>query len=316
MTETDRVDKLVLSYLKGTLDEGEKAGFLEWLEQDPANLKYFSEIKAVYNHIEAAPHVTMRTLKAELRRLNAAIDRRQPRPASRRFFFPAVAAACIVAFAIVGLVRYGCCTPDLKTYVAEDHGMTEIELEDGTHVWLKPHSILSYDAEGFMDERNVEFVGEAVFDVAHNPASPFVVSAPGIKVKVLGTIFRICNFSENEPAEAVLAEGSIELMNREGDYLVTLNPGQRATYDSEVLQIKDVMIDDVAMIRYGIRIIREAPLRDIVRELERDFDIRLRAVSYTLKDTLFTISYVKDADVKDVLELLEAISGSKFQIEE
>lgn len=316
MTETDRIDKLVLAYLKGTLDEGEKACFLEWLEEDPANLKYYSEIKAVYNHLETDSHVTMRTLKAELRRLNAAIDRRKPWTTARRMFFIAGAVACLLAFAVAGVVYYCADAPVIKTYVADDHGMTEVELEDGTHVWLQPHSTLSYDASGFMDDRCVEFVGEAVFDVAHNPASPFVISAPGIKVKVLGTIFRICNFSENEPAETVLAEGSVELMNKEGNYLVTLNPGQKATYDSSVLQVKDVMTDDIALIRYGIRIIREAPLQDIVRELERDFDVRLRAVSYTLKDTLFTISYVQDADVQDVLELIEVVSGSKFQIVE
>jgi ferric-dicitrate binding protein FerR (iron transport regulator) len=155
-----------------------------------------------------------------------------------------------------------------------------------------------------------------VFDVTANPASPFVVNAPGVKVKVLGTVFHVSSFLEDGPAETVLAEGSVELYNSEGNYLVTLSPSQKAVYDSGTLQVKEVKVDDMAMMRYGLRIIRDASLQEIIRTIESEFNVRLHAVSYNSKDALFTISYIKDAKISDILDMVETVSGSKFEIQD
>lgn len=316
--QTKETDNLIFSYLEGTLGHSDKQRFLEWLDTDSANLKYFSEIKAIHNHVKTSRETTPEHFRRELRRLNTTIDGRMAGFRPVRKYVAASVAACLAVFLVLGgiFLYRDMSDTDIRTYVSDSGKVMDIVLEDGTQVWLGEHSTLSYDARGFEENRHVSLVGEAIFDVSHNPASPFVVNAPGMKVKVLGTMFQINSFSETGPAEAVLAEGSIEVRNSKGGYLVTLSPGQKAIYDSEVLQVKEVRVDDLVMLRYGINTLRDASVQEIVRRLERDFDVRLKAVSYTPKDTLFTISYVKDAKVEDVLDLLETVSGSKFQIDD
>ena len=309
MTETDA---LILAYLDGSLDLEGRTKLLDWLEADGENLAYFSEIKAVHNHVETSSEA--HAFSRELKRLNSSIDRKVIRR-RHSFVFAGIAASLCVIFA-AGALLYNLSKTDLCVYTSDSGKVEDIILQDGTHVWLAEHSTLSYNVKRFKEDRQVSLVGKAVFDVSYNPVSPVVVNAPGLKVKVLGTVFQLASFSEKGIAEAVLAEGSIELMNSKGAYLVTLSPGQKAVYDSEVLHVKEVRADDLTLIRYGIHTIRDASVQEIVRKLEREFAVRLKAVTYTPKDTLFTISYVKDAKVEDVLDLLETISGSKFSIDD
>jgi len=51
----------------------------------------------------------------------------------------------------------------------------ELELADGTHVWLNAESELSYPTRFAGEMREVRLKGEAFFDVAKNPDCPFVV---------------------------------------------------------------------------------------------------------------------------------------------
>lgn len=308
-------DDAIFAYLKGELDEEGKKAFLEWLDTDPANLKYYTEVKAVYNHMKMRPHLTAKHFKEELRRLNSTIDRGESSPRrSRRVVLAGIAASLAVLLVACWAVwNYGPC--ETVTYETTDGRTEEIVLADGTHVWLKGHSALSYDAGRYSRNRVVELMGEAVFDVTSNPANPFMVNAPGVKVKVLGTVFQVSSFTSDGPSETILAEGAVDLYNAKGAYLVSLNPGQKAVYDSGSLKVKEVKVDDMAMMRYGLHIIRDASLQEIVRTLEDDFNIRLRVASYTSRDTLFTISYVKDAQVSDVLDMVETVTGCKFEID-
>lgn len=48
----------------------------------------------------------------------------------------------------------------------------ELELADGTHVWLNAESELSYPTRFAGEMREVRLKGEAFFDVAKNPDCP------------------------------------------------------------------------------------------------------------------------------------------------
>lgn len=67
----------------------------------------------------------------------------------------------------------------------------ELELADGTHVWLNAESELSYPTRFAGEMREVRLKGEAFFDVAKNPDCPFVVRTDEVAVQVLGTSFNV-----------------------------------------------------------------------------------------------------------------------------
>ncbi|MFO1447860.1 MAG: FecR domain-containing protein [Opitutaceae bacterium] len=83
-------------------------------------------------------------------------------------------------------VRFGSDAPGRTIVLAPQRQ----ELSDGTIVELRDGTILSHDFSGEL--RRVTLAsGEAHFQVAKNPARPFVVTAAGVNVRAVGTAFTV-----------------------------------------------------------------------------------------------------------------------------
>ncbi|MBL9204211.1 MAG: FecR domain-containing protein [Opitutaceae bacterium] len=85
------------------------------------------------------------------------------------------------------------------------------ELPDGTIVELREGTILSHDFSGEL--RRVTLArGEAHFQVAKNPARPFVVTAAGVNVRAVGTAFTVqVNVSA---VEVLVTEGRVAVAEK------------------------------------------------------------------------------------------------------
>ena len=90
--------------------------------------------------------------------------------------------------------------------------LVTIKLSDGTMVWLTSESSLRYPASFAAIERKVEITGEAYFEVAHNPAMPFIVKKDAMEIKVLGTHFNINTYEDEGIDKITLLEGSIKIL--------------------------------------------------------------------------------------------------------
>jgi len=125
-----------------------------------------------------------------------------------------------------------------------------IQLPDKSQVWLNSGSELTYPAEYGETAREVSLIGEAFFDVAKNPAIPFIVKASGLYVKALGTSFNIKCYPEEGTIETTLVEGKVSITsgkNKQKKELVQLSPNQRATYTKDKENITVNNTDSVAV---------------------------------------------------------------------
>jgi transmembrane sensor len=88
---------------------------------------------------------------------------------------------------------------------------THVVLPDGTLVWLNSGSRITYDKNFGAGLREINLMGEAFFDVAHNTQTPFVIHTARIDIKVLGTRFNVKSYPSDNTTEATLIRGSIEV---------------------------------------------------------------------------------------------------------
>ena len=192
---------------------------------------------------------------------------------------------------------------------------SDVVLPDGSRVRLNGGTRIVYPAL-FGDERRVEVDGEAYFDVTHDAGQPFVVTAPAFRVRVLGTVFNVRSFSGEPVAEATLAEGSVALQHAGGRNLICLHPGQQAVYDAEaeLLEVNEVPVGDLLLIRYGVVTLDNATLPEIVARIERTYGVSLRIGAQQIPGERYNFSFQKDASVEDVVELLQFVSGCRFEI--
>ncbi|MEJ7914503.1 MAG: FecR family protein, partial [Chitinophagaceae bacterium] len=87
-----------------------------------------------------------------------------------------------------------------------------VTLPDGTTVWINADSRISFDPHmNEREERMVELVGEAYFDVVHIADHPFIIHTSKVSIKVLGTAFNIKAYPDDNKCETTLIRGAIEL---------------------------------------------------------------------------------------------------------
>jgi len=94
---------------------------------------------------------------------------------------------------------------------------TQIELPDGSTVWLNASSNLTYGANFGKELREVNLNGEAFFDVVKDPAHPFIIHTHVVDVKVLGTAFNVRSYTNDANTETSVIRGQVEVTvkNRE-----------------------------------------------------------------------------------------------------
>jgi ferric-dicitrate binding protein FerR (iron transport regulator) len=91
---------------------------------------------------------------------------------------------------------------------------SQIILPDGSIVRLNGSSGLTYPKDFNKEVRNVYLKGEAYFEVKKDAEHPFVVHTSNIDIKVLGTVFNVKCYEQDETIEATLLRGSIQVYNK------------------------------------------------------------------------------------------------------
>ena len=214
-------------------------------------------------------------------------------------------------------------------------GQYQVQLPDGTKVWLNAQSSLRFPVHFSDTERRVEITGEAYFEV--KPLSlptgrdvgghkiPFIVDilsasggGPGGQVEVLGTHFNI-NAYDNEPElKTTLLEGSVIVKSEAtAQNSVILKPGQQAVLSrghSPLTIDHSPDLDDVVAWKNNKVQFTDLDIHSVMRMLERWYNIEVVYTGHEIYPTFGgSVSRSKDIDV--ILKLLEATGDVHFKIE-
>ncbi len=130
----------------------------------------------------------------------------------------------------------------------------DLQLPDGSKVYLKPGSKLSYTKEFTGKSREVYLTGEAFFEVSRDPANPFIVYTNSIITKVLGTSFWVNAADTGKMATVTVKTGKVSVFrttafsdegkepNLDGGMVVT--PNHSLVYNAENNQLTKRLTPD------------------------------------------------------------------------
>lgn len=242
------------------------AEWRDWLRLSDAHAAAWAQICrtwAVLGEQAAAPPKT----DAQTRR--AALASRSTFPLPRRGM--ALGGISLMCFALVAsligptlLIRF---QSDFRTGPGETQIVT---LVDGSRVALAPETAL---ADEFDEQtRHIRLLaGEAYFEVERDITRPFVVDAPDVSVRVLGTAFGVRDTGQGTRVE--LAHGSIALKAHgpDGAAELTLAPGDVVTVEREGGKTEMNRVDpaEIALWREGRLSVTDQPLGDVVALIQR-----------------------------------------------
>jgi ferric-dicitrate binding protein FerR (iron transport regulator) len=153
------------------------------------------------------------------------------------------AAACLVLLAGAWMAwRYwGHRAPEQITVYNPWGKILRINLPDSSHVWLNAASTLRY-TRSFGSRRELYLDGEGYFDVAEDPAHPFVVHAGGLTTTVLGTSFDMRSFDADSGTTVTVIRGKVKV-DQAGKELDQLTPARQLQWDDRTRQSRTVSVD-------------------------------------------------------------------------
>lgn len=205
-------------------------------------------------------------------------------------------------------------TSVINTIETQNGGQYQINLPDGTKVWLNAASSLKYPTSFTANERKVELKGEAYFEVSKNAQKPFKVKlANDAEIKVLGTHFNVNAYQEEESINATLLEGSIVMKSGLKEKKIT--PGQQAQAfsDHRINIVKDVNLNQAVAWKNGFFSIDVISLQDIMTQVEKWYDVK---VIYKEDIQIELVARIpRNVPLSELLKLLEYTKKVHFKLE-
>lgn len=270
-------------FLSGEQTAEDEAAVDSWARQSEANADELFGMESIADEVGSANMSSGRIDDAEKRlfeRINAAEHPRHRHISWLRY------AACFVGFIfIAAAVCVG-----VKAWQRHSEAMQMVQvqapsgrsislsLSDGTRVWLRKGSSLSYprDFEG-KEKRVVAIDGEGFFKVAKNPRQPFVVKSNDLTVTVLGTVFDMSSSRAGSEAKVSLVEGIVRAEANNNGGSIVLHPGQKASIDRSTgfLQVTEVDAYAESLWHEQKTPFQNASINDIASQLGKEFGIKV-----------------------------------------
>lgn len=191
-------------------------------------------------------------------------------------------------------------------------GECDIVLEDGTQVWLNAASKLKYPVQFVGGERRVSLRGEAYFKVAKG-TRPFIVATERGEIRVLGTSFNVRAYTGDDAMATTLVEGKVRISDKQAH--LELAPGEQGIVTATGrMEKRPVDIDEYIGWRKGVYVFRKQTLGNIMKDLERWYNVSVFFRNAELEAVTFTGNLKRYDNINAFLELLQRTGDIHYNI--
>ncbi len=207
-----------------------------------------------------------------------------------------IAASIIIALAVGGTVLiygYG----KVTVYSPKGQHITQL-LPDSSSVQLNADTRISYNKVLWFINRKVYINGEALFKV--KKGKKFDVVADLATTTVLGTTFDV--YARNGKVKVSCIEGRVSVTNNSSKNKVILTAGLHtlSTKSKITEPVKSIKHDEVSW-TYGEFYFTNAPLSEVIKEIERQFNVEINSNS---SEKRYYSGYFNNKDLNDALKLV------------
>jgi transmembrane sensor len=218
-------------------------------------------------------------------------------------FSIAIAAVFILLVGMGGFFRYYTKTINVP---AGEHQL--VELPDGSTIQLNAQSQISYKPYWWKFKRNVQFEGEAFFEVQKGKTFS-VISNKGI-TEVLGTSFNI--FSREQTYKVTCVTGRVKVISKTMKEVI-LSPDSRATIlpEGEIKMDKNISTLPYISWKDNYFQFTGVPFEMVIDEIERQYNLKIK-IDNPITDK-YTGNFKREGNVDDVLEYVCLPMGLKFE---
>ncbi len=188
----------------------------------------------------------------------------------------------------------------------------QVQLPDGSEVWLNAASSIHFPTAFTGPDRSVDITGEAYFEVAKNATKPFIVHVQGAEIRVAGTHFNVMAYANETAIKTTLLEGAVTFVN--GDRKCLLKPGQQGQLvkGGSIKLVSDIDVAKIVAWKNGLFDFDGADIEMVARQLSRWYNVEM-----VFNNTIHNRFYGKipnSTPLGDVLKALELTGKVRFTI--
>lgn len=307
--------ELIYKYLENTATDDEMKQVLDWLDADPAHMRELDELdKVMAASVIYGPDVlSPAPARKAARRIFTAADS----AAAHRALCRGAGAVAVVGVGLARMLaddRIGEWARRTTALEVPAGQYLSMELQDGTKVWLNAGTRLEYPLVFAGGERRVKVAGEAMFDVEHDPAHPFVVETFACDVEVLGTKFDVTAEEREGLFSAALLRGSVKVTNRltPGEQFV-LKPNEEVRLAGRRLNLNAIGSMDDYLWTEGMISIKGLSFGELMHKFEKSFGVKIRIDRARMPEVDYNHGKIRISDgVDSALRLLQMASDFTY----
>lgn len=317
-------DRLV-RYITGECDPAEARETLRWIHADPERVRAADELSGLHRvggsvpgrwNVDAAwqkvavpPPGSGRV--ARLVPVFSHVRRSSPWIGRIAAAIVAVGSAAVFWYFVLAAHDSTLSTGSvaMQEIVTRRGQLLKLNLSDGSRITLAAASRIRY-ARNFGvpgQPRDIYLQGRALFDVTHDQRRPFRVHTDHTVTEDIGTRFVVAAYAGDSADRVAVVEGVVAL--RDGHEASILKRGDigtaTRTMGLRILRGADLGAD--TSWAGGRLVFRDTPLRDVILELARWYDVDIRLANPVLGDRLLTAVFAdmpRDAALADLARTL------------
>lgn len=286
----------IYKFFNGKASQDEKMQIRDWLEASPENEEILIKDRKFFDYV---------SLLVSERKTN-------PKKTGRTTFYREVLkiAAVIMLTITIGYMyiqheesRHSLA---IQTIHVPSGQRVNMQLPDGTNVWLNARSVISYPVSFGRQERVVKLNGEAYFEVTENKKVPFIVKTGRGEVEVLGTDFNVEAYNDRDDFETTLIKGSVIVRSAADEQeMVVLTPDHKAVLKHGRFNVEKV--DDYTSYRWieGLICFNNEPFESIMEEFEKYYGVTVEVENSKVRKHTYTGKFRHTDGVDYALRVLQ-----------
>jgi transmembrane sensor len=311
--------EILKRYLSNECTEAEKALVDSWYQS--------LDLKSGETFSEWDEELLYRKIEEQVFEKNTVSYKRQNSISRLWIYVSGIAAVLLLS---LGYIFYTSQTGDIKQLTATIQPVrfsntqkktVRYQLPDESIVWLQPGSVIEHPRKFNASTREINFTGEAFFDITRNPEKPFIILTNKLKTQVLGTSFNIQARKNDEKYLVSVVTGSVSVSasdNTNESETVLLKPQQQAVFSTSTSgitlnQIEEKKTDAEPWQPVSLTF-DDASLTEITSRLQKTFRVKISLSNPAMKGCVLKVDFDRQ-NLPEILEMLNTLLGSTYEME-
>jgi len=298
----------------GEASNSDRAAFAQWRLEDESHRVAFEKVEALWGRTASVANDPAIQMLRDSALANSAMQNTNTQTIKTTItsHWVSIAAALFLVVVVSSFMltgQSGFWTNSPTEYASVIGEQKTILLADGSTVRLDTASRIEVDYT--VDERTIELrAGRARFQVAHDPARPFVVKSGSGSITALGTAFDVRRSDHN--TVVVLLEGKVEVVTTisADPEVVQLKPGQQVAYrpNGKLLELAVVDLEVMNSWAEGRLVFKGDLLKDALTEVNRYSNRKIVLADAVFENERFRGTF-NVGDVESVVLALSRLYG-------